>query len=224
MEFGLLWAALTAAALAWLGLRVWNRRLPDRPFDVVLGGAIAGLAAGRLTSMISQGTNPLANPVDVIVIRGGVHTGVATIVFLATAWWVTRTDRSALDAVAPAMLLALAGWHAGCLWRSACLGTPSDLPWSWALGDSAVTRHPVEIYAAIGLGLGAWAVSRLGWRLWSRAGSALAISAAVRLSTEPLRPSLTGGPLEWYVAGLVLGIAAMVLGWWWSGEESTAPT
>ena len=224
MEFGLLWAALTAAVLAWLGLRLWSRRLPDRAFDVVLGGAIAGLAAGRLTTMIAQGINPLANPADIIVIRGGVHTGVATIVFIATVWWTTRKERSALDAVAPAILLALAGWHAGCLWRSACLGTPSDLPWSWALGNSAVARHPVEIYAAIGLAVGAWAVSRLGWRLWLRAAAALAISSAVRLSTEPLRPSLTGGPIEWYVAGLALAMAAMVLGWRWSGKESTAPT
>lgn len=224
MEFGLLWAALTAAALAWLGLRLWRRHLPDRAFDAVLGGAIAGLAAGRLTAMISQGINPLANPADIIVIRGGVHTGAATIVFIATVWWTTRTDRSALDAVAPAILFALAGWHAGCLWRSACLGTPSDLPWSWALGGSAVARHPVEIYAAIGLAVGAWAVSRLGWRLWLRAGAALAIASLVRLSTEPLRPSLTGGPIGWYLAGLALGIGAMTLGWWWSGRERTAPT
>jgi hypothetical protein len=114
--------------------------------------------------------------------------------------------------MAPAILLALAGWHAGCLWRGACLGTVSDLPWAWSQTGSSVTRHPVEIYAALALALGAYLVSRLGWRPWVRAGAALALASGIRLATEPLRPSITGGPIGWYVAGLVLGIVGIVLG------------
>lgn len=224
MELTLLWAVLTAVALGWIGLRIWPDHLPDRPLDRLIGAAVAGLAAARLTAMLSQGINPLTNPGDIVVIRGGVHTGAAAVAFIATLYWTTREERSSLDALAPAVLLALAGWHGGCQWRAACLGSPSDLPWAWALDASDTTRHPVEIYAAVGLALAAWLVSTLGWRAWVRAGVALAAAAAVRLLTEPLRPSITGGPVTWYLAGMAIGAALAVLGprlWRW---KAPAPT
>lgn len=205
MEFTLLWAVLTAVALGWLGLRMWSERLPQQAFDRLLGAGVAGLAAGRLTAMVIQGTNPLTNLGDFIIVRGGVHTGAASLVFIAVLLWTTRSSLGSADAIAPAVLLGLAGWHTGCLWRDACLGTPSDLPWARALEAGVVTRHPVEIYAALALALGAWLVSRMGWRLWLRAGAALAVAAGVRLLTEPLRPSITGGPVWWYLAGVVAG-------------------
>ncbi len=208
MEFTLLWAALTAVALGWIGLRLWPERLPDHAFDRLLGAGVAGLVVGRLVAMLSQGISPLANPSDIIVIRGGVLTAAAALAFVATFHWSTRSDPSSMDAAAPAVLLGLAGWHGGCLWRDACLGTQSDLPWAWALGTSEITRHPVELYAALGLALAAWLVSRLGWRPWLRSGVALGVAAAVRLATEPLRPSITGGPIWWYVAGIMVGLLA----------------
>lgn len=224
MEFTLLWAVLTAVALGWIGLRIWPDRVPDHAFDALIGAALAGLAAGRLTAMLSQGINPLTNPGDIIIIRGGVHTGAAAVTFIATLYWTTRKDPVALDALAPSVLLALAGWHAGCLWRGACLGSASELPWAWALEASDTTRHPVEIYAALGLALAAWVISRLGWQVWLRAGVALASAAAVRLLTEPLRPSITGGPVGWYVAGIAVGAAFALLGPWLLQSKAAAPT
>lgn len=212
MEFTLLWAATTAVGFGWLGLRIWSERIPDRAFDRLLAAAVAGLLVGRLTAMLIQGVKPLTNPGDVIIVRGGVNTGVAGLAFLLTLGWSTRSIRGAVDALAPATLFALAGWHAGCLWRDACLGSTSDLPWAWGLEGSAVTRHPVELYAALALALGAWLVSKLSWQLWLRAGSALSIAAGVRLLTEPLRPSITGGPVGWYVAGLAIGLIAIAAG------------
>jgi prolipoprotein diacylglyceryltransferase len=224
VEFTLLWAVLTAVALAWLGLRIWPEQIPDHGFDNLLGASVTGLAVGRVTAMALQGVNPITSPADLIIIRGGVHTGAATIAFLATLAWSTRSNVEALDALAPAILLGLAGWHAGCLWRGACLGTPSDLPWAWALEGSTLTRHPVEIYTAVGLAVGAWVVSRLHWRLWLRAGFALVVASGLRLLTESLRPSITGGPTAWYVAGIVLGLGAVVAGWTVQRSKVTAPT
>ena len=212
MEFTLLWAALSAVVLAWVGLRLWPERVPEHGFDRLLGAAVAGLVVGRLVAMATQGINPFASPGDILIVRGGVHTGAAALAFALVLWWGNRKDPGSLDAVAPAVLLGLAGWHGGCLWRGACLGTASDLPWAWALDGSTVTRHPVEIYAALALALGAWSVSRLGWRPFLRAGSALAIASLVRLITEPLRPSLTGGPLAWYLAGAVVGVTLIITG------------
>lgn len=224
MEFTILWAVLTAAALAWVGLRIWPERVPAHAFDRLVGAAITALVAGRLVAMIAQGVNPLTSPGDIIVIRGGVSTAAAAFVFIAALAWTTRSARGALDAVAPATVLALAGWHAGCLWRGACLGSVSDLPWAWALPGSQATRHPVEIYTAIALALGAWVVSRLGWRLWARAGVALTVISAVRLLTEPLRPSITGGPVAWYIAGVVIGLTAPLVARVLWGPGARAPT
>lgn len=224
MEFTLLWAALTAVGLGWLGLRVWNERLPDHASDRLVTATLLGLVAGRLTAMIVQGVNPLTNPGDIIIVRGGVDTGVAALVFIGSLLWGTRRTPGAIDAMAPAVLLALSGWHAGCLWRGACLGTVSDLPWAWAQSGSAVTRHPVEIYAAVGLAASAYLVSRLGWRPWLRAGAALAVASAIRLVTEPLRPSITGGPVGWYVAGLVVGLLVVILGGTFPAPNARPPT
>lgn len=210
MEFSLLWAALTAVATAWLGLRIWDERLPDRPMDHLITAAVIGLVAGRLVAMVGDGVNPLTHPADIIIVRGGVETAAASLGFIATLVWGARKASGAVDAMAPAVLLGMAGWHAGCLWRDTCLGTPSDLPWAWAQTGSLVTRHPVELYAAVGLVVGAIVVSRIGWRVWARAGAALAVAAGIRLITEPLRPSLSGGPVLWYAAGILVGAVAVI--------------
>jgi len=162
--------------------------------------------------MILQGVNPLTNLGDILIVRGGVHTGAATAGAIATYLWSAKWKVSYLDATAPAALLGLAGWHAGCLWRGACLGSESTLPWAWAQEGSLITRHPVELYAAIGLILAAWMVSRLPWSILTKAGAALASAAVVRLLTETIRPSLTGGPVGWYIAAIVIGLAAVFLG------------
>lgn len=224
MEFTLLWAAVTAVALGWLGLRLWPDRQPEHAFDLLLAAGVTGLAVGRLTAMLIQGVNPIANLGDILIIRGGVHTGAAAITFVAVLLWSTRASPRAVDALSPAVLLALAGWHAGCLWRDACLGTPSSLPWAWALEQGTVTRHPVELYAAIGLGVGALVVSRLGWRVWLRSGVALSLAAGVRLITEPLRPSITGGPVWWYAAGLAVGVVVALLGPRLARGQARSPT
>ena len=219
MEFSLLWAALSAVAATWLGLQLWTERLPDRAADQLIAATLTGLLAGRLTAMVSQGINPLTNPAEIIVIRGGVSTAAASITFIAGLAWTTRRSTGAVDALAPSILLGLAAWHAGCVWRSACLGTPSELPWAWAQDASLVSRHPVELYAALGLVVGAVIVSRLGWSPWTRAGVALSAAAGIRLLTEPLRPSLGGGPQGWYLAGLIVGILVAVFG----GRLTSAP-
>lgn len=173
--------------------------------------------------MLLQGTNPLTNPADILIVRGGVHTGMATVAALGAYLWAAKWKVAYLDATAPAALMGLAGWHTGCLWRGACLGTESSLPWAWAQGASLITRHPVELYAAVGLLIGAWVVSRLSWKILTRAGVALALAGSVRLLTEPMRPSITGGPVDWYLAAIAFGLAAA-----WAGPRlfanADAPT
>lgn len=224
MEFNLLWAALTGVALAWLGTRIWPDRLPQRAPDLMVGAAAAGLLVGRLTAMAIQGINPLANPADILIVRGGVHTGAASLGALVVLAWALRRDPARLDALAPAALLGLAGWHAGCLWRDACLGIGSGLPWAYAAAGGDVTRHPVELYAAGALLLGALLVSRLPWRLLMRAGVALSLAGVIRLATEPLRLTILGGPVAWYAAGTIVGVLVVVGGGTVLGRRHIRPT
>lgn len=205
MEFTLLWAALTAMVFAWAGTKLWSDRLPDHPTDRMIGAAAAGLFIGRLTAMALQGINPVTHPLDIIIVRGGVHTGAAATGAIVSYLWANRWQIAYLDSTAPAALFGLAGWHAGCVWRDACLGTASNLPWAWPESAGAVSRHPVEVYAALGLVAAAWVVSRLPWRLLLRAGVALSLAGGVRLLTETMRPSITGGPVGWYGAAIVVG-------------------
>lgn len=205
MELTLLWAALTGVGLAWVGTKLWREDLPERPLDLILGAAAVGLLVGRLVAMTLQGVNPVTNPADIIIVRGGVHTGAASLASLGFLAFTLRRNLGQTDAIAPAALLGLAGWHAGCLWRDACLGTASTLPWAVTAAGSQVSRHPVEIYAALGLAIAAILVSRLPRWLLFRFGLALALAGLVRLATEPLRLSVVDGPAAWYTAAVVVG-------------------
>jgi prolipoprotein diacylglyceryltransferase len=209
VEFTLLWAALTGVAGLWIGVRLWAGEQSDSLFDNLLLAAGVGLLGGRVTAMLAQGLNPVSNIGDLLIVRGGVSTAAAAIFAVGALFLTTGRQIKVLDGAAPAVLLGLAGWHLGCLWRSACLGTASSLPWALSEAGSSITRHPVEIYAAVGMLVGAVLVSRLPEHL--RSGAALSLAAGVRLATEPFRLSLTGGPVGWYTAGVGVGVAVIVV-------------
>ena len=221
MEFSLLGAVVFAVVSLYVTL-YWEARRGNAAastrnlWDVALTAAVVGLFAGRIAAMVSDGVNPLSHPADVLIVRGGVSTGPATLAAVLTVAWIGRRELwPVMDGLAAASLAGLAGWHAGCLARDACLGTPSDLPWAMTQSNSLVTRHPVEIYAALGLALAAVALAL--WKMRDRpalglpAGLALATASLVRLATEPLRPALGDGPVEWYWTGLLSGLVVIAV-------------
>lgn len=201
MEFTLLFAAIAGVAPMWL-LASRARGFPGLA-DRALGATIVGLFAGRLVAMIAVGINPIIAPGDILIVRGGVSTVGATAAALVYLAW---TGRGRWDALAAAIsipaLVGLAGWHAGCLFRSACRGAGST--WS---------GHPIELYAAGLLLVGAAVAHRLAARVRGLVvgGFALAWAAGVRLLTEPSRPSLTGGPKWAYAAGIIVGLAVALV-------------
>jgi prolipoprotein diacylglyceryltransferase len=209
MEFTLLWAALTAFAASALTIRLRPMADPNRPLDRIIGAAVVGMFAGRLAALLQAGINPVSHPGQLLLIRGGVDTMWASLAGFSTLAWPLRRNLAAIDNLAPAVLAGLGGWHAGCVWRSTCLGTAADLPWAWALPGSAVSRHPVELYAAIGFAAGAFALARLSLPKGALTGLAICWAAFTRLLTEPMRPSIGGGPIVFYVAAAVVGVAVM---------------
>ncbi len=222
MEFTLLGAAFVAV-IALYAMIYWEARRGNAAgcthdlWEVAVTSAIAGLLVGRLAAMVGDGVNPITNPMDIIIVRGGVATGPAATATLATAAWLGRRELwPVLDGLAAGALAGLGGWHLGCVVRDACLGTPSDLPWAMTQPGSTIGRHPVELYAALALFVGAVAIAR--WRHRGKpppgvpAGVALASAAAIRLLTEPMRPALSS-PVAWYAAGVVVGIAVALQCW-----------
>ncbi len=220
MEFGLLAQALVGVGalygVLWYEARRGNAAECTRDlWDVALAAGLAGLVVGRLAAMVIAGTNPLARPADILVVRGGVDTRWAALGALAVLVLLTRRDvLAAADGLAAAVLAGLAGWHAGCVVTDTCLGTPSDLPWAYSLPGSTVTRHPVELYAA--LLFGAASLTAMWWRrrsppLGALGAGALLATAAVRLVTEPLRPLLGRGLEPWYALAAVLGATGVMV-------------
>lgn len=231
MEFTLLGAVLVAV-FAGYGVLWWEAGRTNAAdctrdvWDALVSGLVVGLVVGRVAAMVLAGTNPITNPGDLLIVRGGVDTVAATLAGLGTFAWQTRTDLLGLvDAAAPAALATLAGWHAGCLVRATCLGTPSDLPWAVAQPGSSITRHPVEIYAA--LALAAAVVAVLRWKRTRRpypgvtAAAVLTAAALVRFGTEPLRLGLGADLAPWYAIGVVTGLGAVWWRWRVGAELST---
>ncbi len=217
MEFTLLGRALLAVGAAWLTVRVLDRNgaISERaakPWDILLGAAMVGLLVGRLWAMVAGGTNPITNPLDVIVIRGGVDTVGASLGALAALGWWTRSSPSrALDALAVPALAGLAAWHAGCVITGSCAGTETTLP--WAIESAAgVGRHPVEVYAALAFVLAAYLLLRIRHaRPGTVAALGLIAAAGIRLATEPLRLHLGDGLVVPYSVGVGLGLLGLLL-------------
>lgn len=209
MELTLLAAALTGVAALWLVLRFTDA---SSALDLAVTAAVVGMFTGRIAAMVTAGLNPLTNPLDVLVVRGGVDTVGATVGAVAYLLWTTHRQPGVLARLAPAAVAGVAGWHAGCLWTGSCLGAAGDLAWGWSLPGSDVVRHPVELYTAALLGFTALALTRHPGGTRLRPGLALAAVAAARLVTEPLRPGLGAGPIWWYVAGVAAGLVSAMLG------------
>jgi prolipoprotein diacylglyceryltransferase len=220
MEFTLLGAAAIAAGAAY-GMLWWEAkrgnaaRCAGNLWETALVSVVVGIFIGRIVTMLIDGVNPLAHPMDIMLVRSGVSTVGASIGTAVVFLWQSRKEPvSMADGISAAALAGLAGWAAGCVVRGTCLGTVSDLPWALAQEGSTLTRHPVGIYAAVLLA-GA-AVALAWWKAYRRppaglpASLAVVAASAVRLGTEPFQPSLSGGPMWFYASALVVGIAGVV--------------
>ncbi len=220
MEFTLLGAAAIAGASAY-GMLWWEAkrgnaaRCAGNLWETALVSVVVGIFIGRIVTMLIDGVNPIAHPLDVMLVRSGVSTVGASIGTAFVFLWQSRKEPiSMADGISAAALAGLAGWAAGCIVRGTCLGTASDLPWAVAQEGSTLTRHPVGIYAAILLTIAALAIA--WWKAYRRpspgtpASLAVVAAAAVRLAMEPFQPSLSGGPVWFYAAALVVGVVGVV--------------
>ena len=229
MEFTLILRALGAMVVAAVVLWASKRHSPPgatQPFSDLLGAVLAGMAAGRLFYVLGEGIDLLARPMELIFIRGGVAPVPASLAAIGYLAWTCRSDLwKRLDHLVPAVLAGLAVWEAGCWWQGSCLGSPSDLWWAMPLQGSDLLRHPVGVYVSILLAAGAvW----LWWRplRWEGASAAAGMgwASGVRLVT-PLWS--VGGWSEWtwwYLIGVVVGAAGVLVAWHRSKRDLMDPS
>ncbi|HSJ71106.1 MAG TPA: prolipoprotein diacylglyceryl transferase family protein [Acidimicrobiia bacterium] len=221
MEFSLLGAAAIGVACFWAMLK-WEAPRGNAAgcavdlWEAGITSAIAGVFIGRVAAMVTTGINPITDPGQILLVRSGVSTTAAAVGAIAVFAALARRDLvTTADAIAPAALAGFAGWHAGCVTSNACLGVESGVPWAWSLPGSTVTRHPVELYVAIGMALVAGVLAT--WKRRGRpspgvvAGSAVATAGALRLATEPLRISIDGGPVATYLIAAIVGVGWMTV-------------
>jgi prolipoprotein diacylglyceryltransferase len=217
MEFTLLAAAAMGVGGFWSMLR-WEAKRGNAAgcsldlWDAGLTSGAVGLLVGRLMAMAQVGINPFADPAQIILVRSGISTAGASIAALLMFGFLARKSfLASADAIGPSVLAGLAGWHAGAVVIGSWLGTVSDLPWAQAAEGSDITRHPVELYAAVLYVIVAFAIATWKQRgrppLGAPAGLSLGGAGAVMLVTEPVRISLAGGPVWLYASAVIAGVA-----------------
>ena len=204
---------MAAAALALWALRRSRSEVVGDPFNDLLGAVLVGIGVGRLAYLWAEGVNVFADPIELILVRGGISPVPAAAGAVAFLAWTSRSDlANRMDYLAPAALSGIAVWEAGCLWQGACLGSPSELWWAMALPGSELTRHPVGLYAAVLFAVAAiWLLVRpLPWK-GATAAMALGWAAGVR-AIVPLWS--VGGWSDrgwWYLAGVIVGVGGVVV-------------
>jgi prolipoprotein diacylglyceryl transferase len=179
----------------------WGRR--DGDTDLILRVAVWGVAAGivgaRLYHVITS-WDDVPEPKWQGVFKvwegglgiwGGILFGV-----LVGAWVIHRSGGSvlrAMDAVAPALLLAQAIGRIGNWWNQELYGKPTDLPWGLEIDDAhnqdyppGTTFHPTFLYEA----------------LWNLVGVFVLIFVGRRWRIRP--PALFSLYVAWYTFGRFL--------------------
>lgn len=204
--------AMAAAALALWALRRIRSEVVGDPFNDLLGAVLVGIGLGRLAYLWAEGVNVIADPVELILVRGGISPVPAAAGAVGFLAWTCRSDLlNRMDYLAPAGLSGIVVWEAGCWWQGACLGSPSGLWWAMALPGSELTRHPVGLYAAVLFAAAAiWLLVRpLPWK-GATASVALGWAAGVRMIV-PLWS--VGGWSDrgwWYLVGAIVGLGGVI--------------
>ena len=124
-----------------------------------------------------------------LVFYGGLVGGAAAAWGYCRAWRIPLAR--AADAGAPGLALGHGVGRIGCLLAGCCYGRPVDASFPLAVNLAGTTRHPTQLYEAIGLGVIAAATALLPARVTRRPGATFLVYlggyALLRLVVEHWR-------------------------------------
>lgn len=152
IDLGLLVSIAVVVTIPALFVRPWP---PDAivggVLDASLGAVAVGVVVARLTSLALDDPGSLTSLSDVLIIRSGVEFWAGAAVGLAWLAVGARKDKVAstvrIAALAPAALVAWAGYEATCLVRDGCPGPASVL----GLRPDGLTTRVVPIGLLVAL-------------------------------------------------------------------------
>jgi hypothetical protein len=134
IDYGLLVSMIIAFGVPALVGNWWLVTGRDGPvgfLDVAVGPAFAGLAVGRLTTLVLDDPNSIGSISDMLIIRSGVEfwPGVAAAlaagILSANLGLVSPSRR--LGDMAPLAMIGYAGYEAACIFRDGCFGPDSPI-------------------------------------------------------------------------------------------------
>ena len=208
------WAglALSARTMRRLGLD------GDHMWNAGLYALLTTIVVGRLAHVIAFWPAYNSQPLEIVGLNAqaflwgpGVLAGL-----IAAAWYIHRHKlpwATVLDAAAPGVLAGLIIANLGALLGGNGVGAPADLP--WAVEIWGVSRHPVQLYAAL-CELTTLAVVLHALRKPSRPGTAALLGllgwGLTTWLVEPFRAersTIVAGIRLWQVIGL--SVARVVL-------------
>lgn len=127
IDFGLVVSLIAAIGAPALLAARWSDGDESSSFlDDVTAPLLAGLAVGRLATLVLDDPGSIGSMSDMLVIRSGVEfwPGAAAAAGVV-AWQARRTERPPMErlaALAPLALIGYAAYEATCVFRDGCLG------------------------------------------------------------------------------------------------------
>ncbi|MAT05889.1 MAG: hypothetical protein CL424_12695 [Acidimicrobiaceae bacterium] len=218
IDVGLLLTMAVAIGLPALVARWWHLATVDTSigfFDVAVGPAFAGLAAGRFVAVAIDDPNALTSLSDLLIIRSGVEFWPGVVAALAVAaWGAHRAGVAVVDRwsdLTPLALVGYAAYEAGCLVRDGCFGPSAAV--GLTPSGTATTMVPVGVLAAAAVAGGAVVLHREQRRRTSGlivAGGVFVV-AAVRSIGSVWLPHVGDGLTRQHWSSLVVAFASIVV-------------
>ena len=152
---------------AWLGTNLAEKHVrkhgltSDQLYNLVFIGLVGFVLGGRLGFAAQHPAAFIENPISLISRNFGLFDSLSGLAvgFIAAAIYLQRQKLKlwpVLDAFTPALAVVMLAVPLANLASGNAFGAESDLPWAIELWGA--TRHPVQIYEAVGAAVILWAV------------------------------------------------------------------
>ncbi len=152
---------------AWLGTNLAEKHVrkhgltSDQLYNLVFIGLVGFVLGGRLGFAAQHPAAFIENPISLISRNFGLFDPLsgAVVGLIATAIYLQRQKLKlwpVLDVLTPALAVAMLAVPLANLASGNAFGAESDLPWAIELWGA--TRHPVQVYEAVGAAVILWAV------------------------------------------------------------------